>query len=482
MTTPHPDRLFAADPSERALARRLFDAVCELPLVCPHGHVDPAILAADAPFQNPVDALVVPDHYVIRLLYSRGIAGGDLELLRAPERSEDEARHLWGLLASNWALFRGTPTRLWFEQELHDLFGVSESLSAASASATYDQVAACLASPSHRPRALFERFRIEVLATTDSPLSTLEAHSQLAASGWGGRVIPTFRPDDVVDFEAEGWQENVARLGELTHDDTASYRGFIAALEARRELFARSGASATDHGHATAQTLELSAGEAARLYERGLRGRAEAEDAERFRAHMLVEFARMSCEDGLVMQLHPGSVRNHNGELFRRFGPDVGADIPRAMDFVHALRPLLNRFGNDPRLTFIVFTLDESTYARELAPLAGHYPAMRLGPAWWFNDSPDGMRRFRELTTETAGFYNTVGFNDDTRAFPSIAARHDAARRVDCAFLARLVAEHRLPFDEALETAVDLAYRLPKQAYRLEQTPGAAPPAAEPAA
>jgi glucuronate isomerase len=469
MTQPHPDRLFPADPSERALARELYAEVAGLPLVCPHGHVEAAILADDAPFPNPIDALVAPDHYVVRLLYSHGRFGPEeLELLRRPERTEVEARHLWRLVASSWALLRGTPTRLWLEQELDDLFGLSQTLSGDNADATYDRIAECLASPQLRPRALFARFGIETLATTDSPLASLDAHARIDASDLGGRVIPTFRPDELVDLEAPSWPVDVARLGELAGEDTGSYPGFVAALEDRRRFFATRGATATDHGHPSALTLDLGHEEAARLYTRALAGRAGSDDAERFRAHMLTEFARMSLEDGLVMQLHPGSLRNHNRALYRRLGPDIGADIPQPTDYVHALRPLLDRFGNDLRLTLVVFTLDESTYSRELAPLAGHYPALRLGPAWWFNDSPDGMRRFRELTTETAGFYNTVGFNDDARAFPSIPARHDAARRVDCAFLARLVAEHRLPLQEARETAIDLAYRLPREAYRLE--------------
>ncbi len=182
---------------------------------------------------------------------------------------------------------------------------------------------------------------------------------------------------------------------------------------------------------------------------------------------MLTEMARMSLDDGLVMQIHSGVRRGHNSWMQRVFGPNQGVDIPTRGEFVDALKPLLDRFGNEPGLTIILFTLDETTYARELAPLAGHYPALRLGPPWWFHDSPEGMWRYRQRVIETAGFANTVGFNDDTRAFPSIPARHDVARRVDCAFLARLVAEHRIDEDEAREVAVDLAYRLAKQAYKL---------------
>lgn len=175
----------------------------------------------------------------------------------------------------------------------------------------------------------------------------------------------------------------------------------------------------------------------------------------------------MSIEDGLVMQIHPGVFRNHNPEIFEKFGADKGCDIPMSIDFVNNMKPLLNKYGNDSRLALIVFTIDEDVYSRELAPLAGHYPAMKLGPAWWFHDSREGMLRYRHMTTETAGIYNTVGFNDDTRAFPSIPARHDVARRVDCRFLAELVCEHIIDIDEAEEMIVDLTYNLVKSNYKL---------------
>jgi glucuronate isomerase len=465
---PHPDRLFPSDPVQRRLARELYGHVRDLPLICPHGHVDPALLAHNKPFGNPAELLVVPDHYLLRMLYSRGVALEDLGVpSRDGGRVEDDPRAIWRRLAEHWHLFRGTPSRLWLEQELHEVFGVTARLSADTAEEVYDQLEDCLAQEAFLPRALFDRFNIEFLATTESPLDSLEHHRAIRDSDWSGNVVTTFRPDDVVDMEREDWAEAVARLGEVTGCDTSSYRGYIEGLETRRSFFAAHGATATDHGHPTAATLDLDAPEAERLFDSGLRGRVDPAGAERFRAHMLTEFARMSCEDGLVMQLHPGSLRDHNARVFARFGRDMGADIPMPTDYVRALRPLLNRFGNDPRLTLVLFTLDESAYSRELAPLAGHYPVMVLGPPWWFHDSPEGMRRFRELATETAGFYNTVGFNDDTRAFPSIAARHDVARRVDCAFLARLVAEHRLALDEAAETAEDLAYRLPKLTYRI---------------
>jgi len=429
--------------------------------------VDPRLLARDEPFGDPAELLVIPDHYVTRMLRSAGVELDRLGL--GPAAGEVAHREVWRTLATHWHWFRGTPSRLWLEHTLHEVFGIHDELGAENADALYDRIGELLATPAFRPRALFERFGIEVLATTEGADDSLEHHRALAASPWGieHRVISTFRPDAVVDLDRPGWRRDVDRLGELTGEDTGSYAGYVAALRSRREYFRRHGTTATDHGHPTAGTYELSRRQAETLFERARRGAVDADDAELFRGHMLMELAGMSVDDGLVMQLHAGSLRNYDPAVFARFGPDVGADIPMATDFVHGLRPLLNRFGADPSFTFIVFTLDESTVARELAPLAGHYPAMRLGPPWWFFDSPDGIRRFREATTETAGFRNTVGFNDDTRAFPSIAARHDVARRCDCAYLAALVARHRLSLEDAAEVAIDLAYRLPKEAYRL---------------
>jgi glucuronate isomerase len=466
--TLHEDRLFPADPAQRAIARRLYAEVKALPIVSPHGHTDPRWFADDEPWKDPAALLIIPDHYVYRMLYSQGVA---LEALGVPRLDgkpvEQDGRKIWRLFCEHWRLFRGTPSRLWITQELHDVFGVREVPSPETADRIYDQLADCLRRPEFRPRALFERFGIEALATTESPLDTLPHHQKLRASGWKGRVITTYRPDPVVDPDFEGFAANVRKLGELTGEDTATWGGYLRALAQRRSYFASFGATATDHGHPTAVTADLPPGDCERLFARARSGDASAGERELFRGQLLTEMARMSVEDGLVMQLHPGAFRNHNPQVMAAFGRDKGADIPMRTDFVHALRPLLDRFGNERRLSIILFTLDESVYARELATLAGHYPVLKLGPPWWFHDSPEGMRRFREAVTETAGFYNTVGFNDDTRAFPSIPARHDVARRMDCSFLARLVAEHRLEEDEAREVAVDLAYRLVKRAYKL---------------
>jgi glucuronate isomerase len=463
-----PDRLFPSEPSVRGIARRLYEQVRDLPIISPHGHTDPQWFADNDAFPNPAKLLLTPDHYVFRMLYSQGIR---LEEFGVPpqDRShvENDSRKIWRMFAEHYYLFRGTPTRMWFDWVLANVFELDVPLTPKNAERAYEAIATKLQQPEFRPRALFERFNIEALATTESPLDDLRHHKKIRESAWKGKVITAYRPDPVVDPDAIGFVDNLKEFGEITGEDTMTWRGYLAAHRNRRAYFASFGATSTDHGHPSASTADLDESTAQALFDRIVRGQARAGEAELFRGQVLTEMARMSLDDGLVMQIHPGSWRNHNVPVFQKFGPNVGADIPMATDYVRALSPLLNRFGNDNRLSLIVFTLDESSYSRELAPLAGHYPALKLGPAWWFHDSPEGMMRFREQTTETAGFYNTVGFNDDTRAFLSIPARHDVARRIDCAFLARLVAEHRMNEDEAAEVAVDLAYRLPKSAYRL---------------
>ena len=464
MTKLHEDRLFPADPSTRAIARRLYAGVRELPIISPHGHTNPQWFADNQAFADPVQLFVVPDHYVFRMLYSQGIA---LERLGIGSGAVEDPRGVWRIFAEQYFLFRGTPTRLWLDFVFQNLFGLEARLTGANADHYYDVIAEKLATPAFLPRALFARFKLEVLATTDSPLDSLAHHEAIRASSLQGRIIPTFRPDPVIDPDFARFEENLARLAQLTGADTGNWQGYLSALRQRRMEFKALGCTATDHGHPTAATADLSPNAATRLFEVVASGKGSAEERELFRAQMLTEMAAMSMDDGLVMQIHPGSLRNHNPRVWQRFGRDMGADIPTPTNYVEALRPLLDRFGNEPSLTIIVFTLDESTYSRELAPLAGHYPCLRLGPAWWFHDSPEGMMRFRETTTETAGFYNTVGFNDDTRAFLSIPARHDMARRVDCSFLARLVAEHRMNEEEAHEVAGDLAYGLARKTYRL---------------
>jgi glucuronate isomerase len=460
----HEDRLFPSESSALKVARSLYAHVRDLPIVSPHGHTQAAWFASNEPFPDPATLFVQPDHYVFRMLYSQGVSMDDLEIGQPVVK---DPRKVWRIFASHYYLFRGTPTRMWLDYAFQEQFGLKERLSEKTADLYFDTIAEKLKTPEYLPRALYEKFNIEVLSTTESPLDPLKAHQAIRDSGWKARIVPAFRPDPVVDPEFKGFASLIAQLGEQNGEDTATWKGYLNALKKARARFKTLGCTSTDHGHPTAQTADLSQSEAAALFGKVIVGKADAAEQELFRAQMLTEMARMSVEDGLVMQIHPGSVRNHNKFVYERYGRDMGADIPSATDYVHALRPLLNRFGNEKSLTIILFTLDETTFSRELAPLAGHYPCLRLGPPWWFHDSPEGMMRFRETATETAGFYNTVGFNDDTRAFLSIPARHDVARRVDCAFLGRLVAERRLDEDEAFELAHQLTYDLAKKAYRL---------------
>ena len=472
--TLHEDRYFDPEPSVRRVARALYEETRHLPLICPHGHVEPRLLADNEPFPEPTALLIIPDHYIFRMLYSQGIA---MEALGVPARDgaavEQDPRKIWQLFGEHYYLFRGTPTGLWLDAELHELFGIRRKLTGESAQAIYDELLAKLATPEFRPRALFERFNIEVLATTDRASDPLTHHAAIRASGWPGHVIPTFRPDAALRIAAAGWREEIGALEQAGGVAIASFGSFVEALENRRAFFKSMGATATDHAVIEPYTERLPAADAERLFQRALRGEATTEDQRRFEAHMLIEMARMSTEDGLVMQLHPGALRDHNPRVAARFGPDKGADIPVATEYTRNLRALLDAYGNDPRLTLVLFTLDESTYSRELAPIAGHYPAVRLGPPWWFHDSLEGMRRFRERTTETAGIYNTAGFNDDTRAFCSIPARHDLSRRVDANFLAGLVTRHLIDTSDAREMAHALAYGLVKETYKLDAEPAA---------
>ncbi len=460
----HEDRLFPAEPGARAIAKALYARVKDLPIISPHGHTQASWFAKNEPFPDPAKLFVQPDHYVFRMLYSQGVALEDLEI-GVPEMKDP--RKVWRIFASHYYLFRGTPSRIWLDYVFQEVFGLTQRFSAETADLFYDTIADKLKTPEFLPRELFKRFNIEVLSTTDSPLDSLEAIQTIQASGWKGRILPAFRPDPVVDPEFAGFSESILKLGQQTGEDSSTWSGYLNALRKARLRFKALGCTSTDHGHLTAETADLPKAEAEALFNAVFTGNADKRQQVLFQAQMLTEMAAMSMEDGLVMQIHPGSTRNHNLKVYQKYGRDVGCDIPRATNYVDALRPLLNRFGNESKLTVILFTLDESTYSRELAPLAGHYPCLRLGPSWWFHDSPEGMMRFRQQVTETAGFYNTVGFNDDTRAFLSIPARHDVARRVDCAFLAKLVTEHRLEEDEAFEVAYELTYGLVKKAYKL---------------
>jgi glucuronate isomerase len=466
----NPDRFFDPDPATRRVARDLYEEIRDLPLVCPHGHVDPAILATNAPFPEPTTLLIIPDHYIFRMLYSQGVAMEDLGVpTRDGTAVEQDARKIWQRVADHWYLFRGTPSGVWLSHELHEVFGVHEQLDGDSAQRIYDQINEKLQSPEFRPRTLFEQFNIEILATTDAATDPLPHHQQIRASDWSygrNRIVPTFRPDACFRIALPTWSREIAALEKVTGAAVNSFESLVSALADRRRYFKKFGATATDHGVLEPYTARLTPEDAERLFQRARNGEATFADQRLFEAHMLMEMARLSTEDELVMQLHAGALRDHNAQVFERFGTDKGADIPVATEYTRNLQPLLNAYGNDPRFSLLLFTLDEATYSRELAPLAGHYPAVRLGPPWWFHDSIEGMRRYREQVSETAGIYNTAGFNDDTRAFCSIPARHDLARRMDANWLGGLVARHIIETDDARELARALANELARKAYK----------------
>lgn len=463
-----PDRLFPADGRARDIARQLFQEVSHLPIVSPHGHTDPQWFAGNGYFPDATELFIIPDHYIFRMLFSQGIRLEDIGVPRVDGGPvESDKRKIWRLFAENYYLFRGTPSSLWLGHVFHEVFGIEKPFGPETADEYYDYITEALQTDAYRPRSLMDRFNIQLIATTEGATDTLEHHKSMAGSGWEKRVITTFRPDDVVDPEREDFLANIGKLASLTGEDTQSWSGYLAALRKRRADFRACGATATDHGHPTAATADLSPAEAEALFQECLTGNAAPAKAELFRAQMITEMAGMSIEDGMVLQLHAGARRNYNRDVFQRFGRDKGADIPSPTNFVDGLKPLLDRFGNEPKFRMILFTLDEDTYSRELAPLAGHFPCLKLGPPWWFFDSPEGMIRYRERITETAGFYNTAGFNDDTRAFLSIPARHDVARRMDCRFLGTLIAEGRLNEGDGVELAHDLTYRLAKQSYNL---------------
>ncbi len=464
----HEDRFFSADTTIRKYAREIYSTIKDMPIISPHGHVDISMFAENRPFPNPTKLFLTPDHYVYRMLYSQGIT---MEELGIPAIDgidvEQDPKKIWQLFAENYHLFNGTPSGNWLAHEFNVVFGIEEKPCRENAQIIYDYLQEKIDSPEYLPRALFEKFNIEVLTSTDAASDLLENHKKIKESGWNKKIIPCFRPDGVTDLSNKRWRENLKALENSVCYEITNYHMFIKALEERRAFFKLMGATSTDHGVTYAYTHQLSDNEAEKIFSKALKENITEDEASQFTAHMLMEMARMSCEDGLTMQIHVGAYRNHNTYVFNRFGLDTGCDIPIRSEFTISMKEFMNKFGTNKNLTVILFTLDETTYSRELAPLAGHYPAIKLGPPWWFHDSIEGMIRYRKNITETAGFYNTVGFNDDTRAFISIPARHDLARRMDSNYLGELVAKHIISFNEAITIASDLTYNLVKKAYKL---------------
>jgi glucuronate isomerase len=467
MTHLHPDRLFPASEPAQSIARELYPEVADLPLICPHGHTDPAWFAKNERFSNPAALFLTPDHYVLRMLRSRGLSYDDLGVPRKDGKPVADARSAWRLFAANYHLFAGTPSKTWIDHSLQWAFGIEEELSSATADAIYERIDAAIGTPELLPRAILDRAKVEVITTTEFALDPLTHHQSMESDGYLGRVRTTYRPDDVCDPIREGFLDRLGRFGDLTGEDIARWDGMINAHRKRRETFRRFGAVATDHGVPTANTADLGPGEKQALLDRILSGQYGPEDAELFRAQMMTEMALLAVEDGMVMQLHAGARRNTDPSLLAQRGTDLGADIPSRVNYVDGLQALLSRCGNEPNFRLILFTLDETNYARELAPMAGFWPSLMVGPPWWFHDSPQGIRRYLDQVVESAGFYNLAGFNDDTRALLSIPARHDVWRREVCGFLGRWVGEHRLSKSSAREIARHLSYQAAKDAYRL---------------
>ncbi|MEA9983852.1 MULTISPECIES: glucuronate isomerase [Subtercola] len=488
----HPDRMLTADPSTRAVARRLYATVADAPIVSPHGHVDPALFVTNRPFANPAELFITPDHYVTRLLHSLGVGLDALgldpsdpaadrragartgpavpALAPGPTAAQDaRSRAAWRELARVYPKLAGTPVRYWLDDQLAGVFGLEEQPSEANADAQYDELSAKLALPEFSPRRLLARSGIDVLATTDAPADDLGAHQALALHpGVRAAVVPTFRADRYFDPSEAGWPASLEALAEASGIDTSTYRGVVAALRDRRQYFARHGATSTDSGVVDAWAVPLDEGAAEGIHRRALSGPISEADATAYRRNMLYRMAEMSADDGLVMQLHAGVLRNHHAATFDRFGPDTGHDLPVSTEFTRPLQTLLNHFGTNPAFRLVLFTVDETSFARDIAPLAGFYPSVFVGAPWWFLDTPDAMRRFREAATDSAGFYKTSGFIDDTRALCSIGARHDLSRRIDAGHLASLVVRHQLTEDEATVIAVDLVDSIPTSTFRLE--------------
>jgi len=455
------DRFFDPNPEQKRLAVSLFQSIEKLPIISPHGHVDPTLFSDPGyRFSGPVDLLIKPDHYVVRMLVSQGLSYQDI--LENPD-----PRETWRLFCRHFPLFRATPSGIWLRHSLETVFGINENLTAENSDRIYEQIQSVLQSPEFTPRKLFKQFNIELLATTDGATDRLLHHQTIRDSGWDGKIIPTFRPDEVTNLLAPTWRQKIDLLSDVSQIDVSGYHSFIKALESRRAFFKTQGATATDNGVFSMKACPLSDLEAEAIFQSALHGTAGAAEAEAFTAHMLMESARMSLEDGLVMQIHPGVYRNHNPQVFADYGADRGFDIPVRTEYTKNLQPLLQAFGNEPNFSLLLFTVDESTYARELAPLAGAYPSVKLGPPWWFNDSLNGMKRYFDQVIETAGVYNLSGFNDDTRAFLSIPARHDVWRRAVANWLAGQVVRGVIEEDEGFELARELAYDLAKKAYKL---------------
>jgi glucuronate isomerase len=461
---PHPDRLLGTDPAVREHARSIYQSTAGAPIISPHGHVSAAMLAANQPLTDPAELFVTPDHYVTRLLHASGI---ELERLGLGD-STTPPREVWRTLCAQWFRFAGTPVRYWLEDALAGVFGVTVTPDPDSADELYDLLDELLSEPEYLPRALLDRFGVGTLATTDDPADSLAHHRDLASvEHLPTRVIPTLRADAYMTPDATGWRERLEALTTASGEDCGSYLGLLEAIRVRREVFRLHGATATDCGVPDAWATPLSNAQAEMLHRQGLDGSISPEGVQAYRRNLLFQFGCMAAEDGLVMQLHAGVIRNHHAATFARFGPDTGHDLPAVTTYTEPLRALLNHVGTSPTFRIVLFTVDETAFSRDIAPLAGFYPSVYAGAPWWFLDAPAAVRRYREAVTETAGFFKTSGFIDDTRALCSIPSRHDMSRRLDAAYLAELVVTRQLAEAEAHSIGQALVSEIPRNAFRL---------------
>ena len=466
----HPDRLLPVGGRTLKIARDLYESVVDLPIISPHGHTLPHWFADNQPMGDAADLFLTPDHYVLRLLYSHGISYDTMGVPRTDGAEVASGRAAWKVLADHYHLFLGTPSRLWIDHSMNWAFGIEEPLAPDNADAYFDLITARLQQDECRPLALLDKARVDYIATTEFALDPLTHHARIGEQGLSSRIATTYRPDDVTDPDHPDFQTNIRSLGDMTGQDIESWSGLIEAHRVRRAFFRQHGASATDHGVPSTRTVDLSTTDKQALLTRLLKGEHNPMDSETFRAQMLTEMAGLSCEDGMVMQIHAGARRNTDPRLMERFGANLGADIPVSVDPVSGLEPLLQRYGNAKGFRLLFFCLDETVYARELAPLAGYWPALRSGPPWWFHDSPRGIARYLDGMVETAGFHNLAGFNDDTRALLSIPARHDVWRRCVCSFIAEMVSARILGSNDARETVRWLSYEAALDAYGIKLT------------
>ncbi|MEN9954281.1 MAG: hypothetical protein RL028_883 [Actinomycetota bacterium] len=460
------NRLLVSAGTDSAIALELYGEIRDLPIISPHGHVDPNLFVRNEKFESPTDLFIYHDHYITRLLHADGVS---MVELRKPQSDADlsHAKNAWLKFFERWAMFAGTASGYWFQESLQTVFGITQEPSAENALAIFEQIALELARDEMSPIELLKSFNIEFLATTDDPCDDLAAHSILNGdAGLATRFAPTFRPDFYIDPRTEDWLERVQRICTMT-SQLVNHKGLVEALWLRRVFFKSQGAVSVDIGAATAFTTVLPTADAEALFEKAKAGTISEAEALLYRGNMITEMVRMSCEDELVITLHVGVHRNHSAPTLEKFGRDTGHDLPIQAEFVQNLKPVLDLYGLHPNLTLILFSLDESTWGREIAPLASFYPSVRIGAPWWFLDAPDSATRFREATVEIAGFYRGSGFIDDTRAFLSIPARHDMARKVEAAFLAKLVTQGRISIETARKIVTDIVVAIPKRAFKL---------------